>query len=50
MDVVKVYRKGIIVLPKKIREKVGIEEGMLLKVIVEDDKIILKPFDLWDRI
>ena len=50
MSVVKVYRKGIIVLPKSVREKAGIEEGMLLEVVVDDGKIILKPLDLWDRV
>ena len=50
MSVVRVYRKGIIVLPKSVREKAGIEEGMLLEVLVDDGKIILKPLDLWDRV
>ena len=44
MSIVKVYKKGIIVLPKSIREKAGIEEGMLLEVVVDDGKIVLKPF------
>jgi AbrB family looped-hinge helix DNA binding protein len=48
--VVKVYKKGIIVLPKSVREKIGIEEGSLLELIVEDDKIVLKPLNLWDRV
>ncbi len=48
--VVRVHRKGIIVLPKSIRERAGIEEGMLLEVSVEDGKIVLKPLDLWDRV
>ncbi len=50
MSVVKVYKKGIIVLPKSIREKAGIEEGVLLKVFVKDGKIVLKPLDLWERV
>ncbi|ADM27463.1 transcriptional regulator, AbrB family [Ignisphaera aggregans DSM 17230] len=50
MNIVKVYKKGIIVLPKSIMERVGIEEGMLLEVTVEDDRIILKPLDLWHRV
>ncbi|ABN69180.1 transcriptional regulator, AbrB family [Staphylothermus marinus F1] len=50
MSVVKVYKKGIIVLPKNIREKAGIEEGMLLKVSVENGKIVLKPLDLWEKV
>jgi len=50
MAVVRVHRKGIIVLPKSVREEAGIEEGMLLEVSVEDGKIVLKPLDLWDRV
>ena len=50
MTVIKVHRKGIIVLPKSVREKAGIEEGMLLEVSVEDGKVVLKPLDLWDRV
>ncbi len=50
MNVIKVHKKGIIVLPKSIREELGIDEGMLLEVTIEDGKIILKPLDLWDRV
>jgi len=50
VSVVRVYKKGIIVLPKSIRDKVGVEEGMLLKVFIEDDRIVLKPLDLWNRV
>jgi len=53
IDIVKVYKKGIIVLPKSIRKKTNIEEGMLLEISVEDNKIILKPlnlFNLWDKV
>jgi len=50
MAVVRVHRKGIIVLPKSVSEEAGIEEGMLLEVSVEDGKIVLKPLDLWDRV
>ncbi|MDL1957648.1 MAG: AbrB/MazE/SpoVT family DNA-binding domain-containing protein [Candidatus Desulfofervidus auxilii] len=50
MSVVRVYKKGIIVLPKSVRDKVGVEEGMLLKVFIEDDRIVLKPLDLWNRV
>jgi len=49
-SVVRVYRKGIIVLPKSIREALGIEEGTLLRIRVEDGKIVLEPLDLWERV
>ena len=50
MAVVRVHKKGVIVLPKSIREEAGIEEGMLLEVSVEGNRIVLKPVDLWDRV
>lgn len=40
MNVVRVHKKGIIVLPKWVREKTGIKEGMLLEIIVDNDKIV----------
>mgnify|MGYP000129575241 CR=1 FL=1 len=50
MSVVKVYRKGIVVLPKEIREKAGIREGMLLLAEAVEGKVILRPLDLWERV
>jgi len=47
---VKVYRKGIVVLPKSVRDALGIAEGTLLRVRVEDGKIVLEPLDLWERV
>jgi len=50
VDVVKVYRKGIVVLPKSVRERAGIREGMLLTVEVRDGEVVLRPLDLWKRV
>ena len=44
--IINVRRKGIIVLPKSIRKALGIEEGTLLELSVENDKITLKPLNL----
>ena len=49
-EVVKVHKKGLIVLPKSIRDKLRIAEGTLLEVAVEGDRIVLRPVDLWDRV
>lgn len=46
----KVHRKGIIVLPKNIRDALNIVEGTLLELKVEGGVIILKSIDLWDRV
>ena len=50
MDVVRVYRKGAIVLPKSVRERAGIREGMLLTVEVRDGEVVLRPLDLWEGV
>jgi AbrB family looped-hinge helix DNA binding protein len=40
---VRVKHKGQVTIPKEMRNKLGIEEGAILEVATEDDKIILKP-------
>ncbi len=50
MSVVRVYRKGIVALPKAVRESAGIREGMLLLVEVREGKIVMSPLNLWERV
>lgn len=46
---VKVYKKGIIVIPKEIRETIGIKEGDIVELIVNEGKVsIEKPETLLD--
>jgi len=40
---VKVSRKRLIAIPKAVAEKLGIVEGMKLKLYVEGDRIVLEP-------
>ncbi len=42
--IVKVGRKGIIVLPKLLREAVGVEVGSLVTLEVKNGLILLKPY------
>lgn len=42
---VNILAKGIITIPKKMREKVGIKEGDVAKVKVQGKKIIIEPRD-----
>jgi AbrB family looped-hinge helix DNA binding protein len=45
----KVYKKGIIVIPKEIRETIGIKEGDIVELIVNEGKVsIEKPETLLD--
>jgi AbrB family looped-hinge helix DNA binding protein len=40
---VRVKRKGQVTIPVELRSKLGIEEGAILEISTEDDKIVLKP-------
>ena len=48
--IIKVHKRGIIVIPERIREMLSIDEGTLLELRVENGKILLEPFDLWGRV
>jgi len=41
--VLKIHKKGIIVLPKWMREHIGVNEGDALLAEVRDLKIVLEP-------
>ena len=43
-------RRGVIVVPEDIRGKLGIEEGTMLELEVEQDKLIFRISDLWSRL
>ena len=40
---VKVYRKDLVVIPAEVRRKLGIYEGMILELKVENNSIVLIP-------
>jgi AbrB family looped-hinge helix DNA binding protein len=40
---VRVKQKGQVTIPQEIRTQLGIEEGAILEITKEDDKIVLKP-------
>ncbi len=41
--VLKIHKKGIIVLPKWMRERIGADEGDALIAEVRESKIVLEP-------
>lgn len=41
--VLKIRKKGILILPKKLREKIGINEGDNVIVEVREDMLIIRP-------
>jgi AbrB family looped-hinge helix DNA binding protein len=44
-DKVKVGVRGQVVIPKKLREKFHIEEGIILEIDVTEKGLLLKPFN-----
>jgi len=40
---VRVKRKGQVTIPQELRTQFGIEEGAILEIAAEDNKIVLKP-------
>ena len=49
MPVVKILRHGQITLPKEIRKILGVEEGDLLELGLEDARVFLQPKVLVDK-
>jgi len=47
-SIVKISLKGQIVIPKDVRERLGIKAGGKLAVIVRDDEIILRKIERLD--
>ncbi len=48
--IVRIGKKGVIVIPKDVREALGIQEGSPVEVRLEGDKIIIRRKDLWEEI
>ncbi len=44
----KVTRHGQVTLPASVRKKLGIQEGDLVEVVVDDDKAVLLPKKIID--
>ncbi len=40
---IRVKHKGQVTIPQEMRNKLGIEEGAILEIATEGDKIVLKP-------
>ena len=49
MPMSKVTRHGQITLPASIRKRLGIEEGDMVEIEVEDEKAVLMPKKLIDK-
>ena len=49
MPTTKVTRHGQITLPASVRERLGIEEGDLVEIDVEDERAVLVPKKLVDK-
>jgi AbrB family looped-hinge helix DNA binding protein len=49
MPTTKVTRHGQITLPASVREQLGIEEGDIVEIDVEDERAVLMPKKLVDK-
>jgi antitoxin MazE len=49
MPTTKVTRHGQITLPASVREQLGIEEGDIVEIEVEDERAVLMPKKLIDK-
>lgn len=45
METVKVDQKGRIIIPKNIREIIGLKEGSYVKIKVHEKRIIIEPME-----
>ncbi|MEM2511314.1 MAG: AbrB/MazE/SpoVT family DNA-binding domain-containing protein [Candidatus Methanomethylicia archaeon] len=45
MEIVKVDEKGRIIIPKTIRDKVGVKEGGYVKIKIDEKGIIIEPLE-----
>jgi AbrB family looped-hinge helix DNA binding protein len=43
MNTIKLQQRGLLTLPKKLRDSLGLEEGHILRVKSESGRIILEP-------
>lgn len=43
MNTVKIQQRGLLTLPKKLRDSLGLKEGQILNVKEKEGKIILEP-------
>ncbi len=43
IDIIRIQKKGLVTLPKKMRDAVGLEENGYARITKEGKKIILEP-------
>ena len=48
--IIRVGKRGTIVIPKKVRENLGIKDGDLLTLHIEGNRIILETMDIWNEL
>jgi AbrB family looped-hinge helix DNA binding protein len=47
---VRMGKRGVIVVPKIVRERLGLKEGMVLDLEVKGDELVLRARDLWSEL
>jgi len=47
---VRVGKRGVVVIPKSVREMLGIKEGAILELEVVGEALVLRARDLWEEL
>ncbi len=50
MTVVSISKRGEIVIPKKLRETIGLEAGSSVEITVQDKKLVIEPSESIDTV
>lgn len=50
MSLIQIREKGQITIPSRIRKELGIRKGDYLEIVKEDDKIVITPKILVDKV
>ncbi len=48
--ITRIGKKGVVVIPKEIRERLGLKEGTVVEIKSEGDRIVLVKKDIWEEV
>jgi len=48
--ITRIGSKGIVVIPKEIRERLGLREGTVVEIRSEGDRVVLVKKDIWEEV
>ncbi len=48
--ITRIGRKGVVVIPKEVRERLGLREGTAVEIRLEGNKVVLIKKDIWEEV